>query len=48
MRLVLLAVGDTLAGSEVARACGLPRTAARDIAVRQVIAVPAGKVGARD
>ena len=37
--LVLLAIGDSLAGSEVARACGLPRVAARDIAVRQVIAV---------
>ena len=41
--LVLLAVGDSLAGSEVARACALPRSAARDIAVRQVIAVLAGK-----
>ena len=37
--LVLLAIGDSLAGSEVARACNLPRAAARDIAVRQVIAV---------
>ena len=37
--LVLLAIGDSLAGSEVARACGLSRSAARDIAVRQVIAV---------
>ena len=45
--LVLLAIGDSLAGDEVARACGLPTTAARDIAVRQVIAVLAGKVGAR-
>ncbi len=42
--LVLLAVGDSLAGSEVARACGLPRVAARDIAVRQVIAVLSGRV----
>ena len=42
--LVLLAIGDSLAGDEVARACGLPTTAARDIAVRQVIAVLAGKV----
>ena len=41
--LVLLAIGDSLAGSEVARACGLPRSAARDIAVRQVIAVLVGK-----
>jgi hypothetical protein len=41
--LVLLAIGDSLAGGEVARACGLPRTAARDIAVQQVIAVLAGK-----
>ena len=44
--LVLLAVGDSLAGSEVARACGLPRSAARDIAVRQVIAVLSGRVQA--
>ena len=43
--LVLLAVGDSLAGSEVARACGLPRSAARDIAVRQVIAVLSGRNG---
>ncbi|MEQ7873985.1 TetR family transcriptional regulator [Sphingomonas sp. ASV193] len=41
--LVLLAVGDSLAGEEVARACGLPATAARDIAVQQVIAVLAGR-----
>jgi AcrR family transcriptional regulator len=41
--LVLLAIGDSLAGSEVARACGLPRSAARDIAVQQVIAILAGK-----
>lgn len=44
--LVLLAIGDSLAGGEVARACGLPRSAARDIAVRQVIAVLAGKTAA--
>lgn len=44
--LVLLAIGDSLAGSEVARACGLPRSAARDIAVRQVIAVLSGRVQA--
>ncbi len=42
--LVLLAIGDSLAGSEVARACGLQRSAARDIAVRQVIAVLSGKI----
>lgn len=41
--LVLLAIGDSLAGAEVARACGLPQTAARDIAVQQVIAVLAGR-----
>lgn len=41
--LVLLAIGDSLAGDEVARACGLPSTAARDIAVQQVIAVLAGR-----
>ena len=44
--LVLLAIGDSLAGSEVARACGLPRSAARDIAVRQVLAVLSGRVKA--
>jgi AcrR family transcriptional regulator len=44
--LVLLAIGDSLAGGEVARACGLARSAARDIGVRQVIAVLAGKAGA--
>lgn len=41
--LVLLAIGDSLVGGEVARACGLPRSAARDIAVRQVLAVLARK-----
>lgn len=41
--LVLLAIGDSLAGDEVARACALPSTAARDIAVQQVIAVLAGR-----
>jgi AcrR family transcriptional regulator len=44
--LVLLAIGDSLAGSEVARACGLQRSAARDIAVRQVIAVLSGTIKA--
>ncbi|MES2147146.1 MAG: TetR family transcriptional regulator, partial [Pseudomonadota bacterium] len=32
--LVLLAIGDSLVGAEVARACGLPRSAARDIAAQ--------------
>ena len=41
--LVLLAIGDSLVGTEVAAACGLPRSAARDIAVQQVIAVLAGR-----
>lgn len=41
--LVLFAIGDSLAGAEVARACGLPRSAAREIATQQVIAVLAGK-----
>ena len=41
--LVLLAIGDSLAGDEVARACGLPPTAARDIAVQQVLAILAGR-----
>jgi len=44
--LVLLAIGDSLAGSEVARACGLQRSAARDIAVRQVITLLSGKINA--
>lgn len=41
--LVLFAIGDSLVGTEVARACGLPRSAAREIATQQVIAVLAGK-----
>ncbi|MEO8618897.1 MAG: TetR family transcriptional regulator [Sphingomicrobium sp.] len=44
--LVLLAIGDSLVGGEVARACGLPRSAARDIAVRQVLAVLSRKTAA--
>jgi AcrR family transcriptional regulator len=43
--LVLLAIGDSLVGTEVARACGLERSAARDIGVSQVIAVLARKGG---
>lgn len=41
--LVLLAIGDSLVGGEIARACGLPRSAAREIGVRQVMAVLRGK-----
>jgi AcrR family transcriptional regulator len=41
--LVLFAIGDSLAGEEVARACSLPRSAARDIATEQVLAVLAGR-----
>ncbi len=41
--LVLFAIGDSLAGVEVAEACGLPRSAARDMATEQVLAVLAGK-----
>jgi AcrR family transcriptional regulator len=41
--LVLFSIGDSLVGAEVARACGLPRSAAREIATQQVIAVLAGK-----
>lgn len=41
--LVLFAIGDSLAGAEVASACGLPRSAAREIATQQVLAVLAGK-----
>jgi AcrR family transcriptional regulator len=37
--LVLLAIGDSLVGAEMSKACGLPRSAARDIAVQQVVAV---------
>lgn len=41
--LVLFAIGDSLVGADIARACGLPRSAARDIATQQVLAVVAGK-----
>ena len=34
--LTLLAIGDSLAGEEIARACGLDRSAVRDIAVTQI------------
>lgn len=37
--LTLLAIGDSLAGDEVARACHLPREAVRDIAVTQIEAL---------
>jgi AcrR family transcriptional regulator len=37
--LTLLAIGDSLAGEEVARACHLPREAIRDIAVTQIEAL---------
>ncbi len=34
--LTLLAIGDSLAGEEIARACGLDREAVRAIAVTQI------------
>lgn len=34
--LTLLAIGDSLAGEEIARACGLTREAVRDVAVTQI------------
>ena len=45
--LVLLAIGDSLVGAEIARACGLPRSAAREIGIRQVLAVLRGKTSER-
>jgi AcrR family transcriptional regulator len=36
LSLTLLAIGDSLAGEEIARACGLGREAVRDIAVAQI------------
>ena len=37
--LTLLAIGDSLAGDEVARACGVERKAVRDIAITQIEAL---------
>ena len=37
--LTLLAIGDSLAGDEVARACGIEREAVRDIAITQIEAL---------
>ena len=37
--LVLLAIGDSLVGEEIAQATGQPREAVREIAVRQIGAV---------
>jgi hypothetical protein len=34
--LTLLAIGDSLAGEEIARACGLDRADVRDIATTQI------------
>lgn len=36
LSLTLLAIGDSLAGEEIARACGLDREAVREIAVAQI------------
>jgi len=37
--LVLLAIGDSLVGEEMARATGLPHSAAHEIAVTQIMAI---------
>jgi len=37
--LTLLAIGDSLAGDEIARACGIDREAVRDVAIRQIEAL---------
>jgi hypothetical protein len=37
--LTLLAIGDSLAGEEIARACGLQREVVRDIATTQIEAL---------
>jgi AcrR family transcriptional regulator len=37
--LTLLAIGDSLAGGEVARACGIEREAVRDVAIAQIEAL---------
>ncbi|GAA4028003.1 TetR/AcrR family transcriptional regulator [Sphingomonas rosea] len=36
LSLTLLAIGDSLAGEEIARACGLDRSAIREVAVAQI------------
>ena len=43
MQLVLLALGDALFGAPLARALGLPRHRARDIAYESLIASGVGK-----
>ena len=37
--LVLLAIGDSLVGEEIATATGQPRDAVREIAVQQIAAI---------
>jgi hypothetical protein len=37
--LTLLAIGDSLAGEEIARACGIDREVVRDVAIRQIEAL---------
>lgn len=46
LMLVLMAMGDALLGAPLAKALGLPRAAARDIAVKQLLASPrlAGRI----
>lgn len=40
--LTLLAIGDSLAGEEIARACGLDREAVREVAVTQIESLAGG------
>jgi hypothetical protein len=46
LTLVFMALGDALLGKSIADALGLPATAARDIALRQIIESPGLKFGA--
>ena len=47
LMLVLMAMGDALLGAPMAKALGLPRAAARELAIKQLIASPrlAGRLG---
>ena len=46
LTLVFMALGDALLGKSIADALGLPTTAARDIALRQILESPGLKFGA--
>jgi AcrR family transcriptional regulator len=46
LTLVFMALGDALLGKSIADALGLPATAARDIALRQILESPGLKFGA--